>query len=184
MDKNEYKKQRQITLQKQEQFLIDNPEIGKWVKMKKLLFRLLAGYWIFHTVISIIIMAMQQMLTVSEITRTVFILLFQLMWMAVFMNPRGGWRISLILYFSAVYNLFKLAQNGAIMLETASYLPNMPSTVALAYGILMLTEVLVPFLLLAAAIYLTAFSNHREWSERAEEMYKETFQELQDTIKK
>lgn len=129
-------------------------------------------------------MAMQQMLTVSEITRTVFILLFQLMWMAVFMNPRGGWRISLILYFSAVYNLFKLAQNGAIMLETASYLPNMPSTVALAYGILMLTEVLVPFLLLAAAIYLTAFSNHREWSERAEEMYKETFQELQDTIKK
>ncbi|MDE7284743.1 MAG: hypothetical protein K2N85_14340 [Lachnospiraceae bacterium] len=184
MDKNEYKKQRQITLQKQEQFLIDNPEIGKWVKMKKLLFRLLAGYWIFHTVISIIIMAMQQMLTVSEITRMVFMLLFQLLWMAAFMNPRGGWRLNLILYISAAYNLLMLVKNGAIMMETASYLPYMPLTVALTYGVLMLMEILVPFLLLAAAIYLTAFSNHREWSEQAEEMYKETFQELQDTVKK
>lgn len=134
MDKEEYKRQRQIILQQQEQFLIENPEIGRWVKNKKILFRFFAGYWSFHTIISIIIMAMQQMLTVSEITKTVFMLLFQLMWLAVFMNPRGGWRISQILYFSAVYNLFKLAQNGAIMLETASYLPNMPFTVALAYG--------------------------------------------------
>lgn len=184
MDKEEYKRQRQFTLQKQEQFLVENPEIGKWVKMKKLLFRLLAGYWIFHTVISIIIMAMQQMLTVSEMTRTVFILLFQLLWIAAFMNPRGGWRINLILYISAAYNLLMLVRNGAIMLQTASYLPNIPFTVALAYVILMLTEILAPFILLATAIYLTAFSNHREWSEQAEEMYKETFQELQDTIKK
>lgn len=184
MDKGEFKRQRQIILQKQEQFLIDNSEIGKWVKMKKLLFRILAGYWIFHTVISIIIMAMQQMLTVSETTRTVFLLLFQLLWMAAFMNPRGGWRLNLILYISAAYNLLMLVRNGAIMLETASYLPNMPFSVALAYGILIIMEILAPFLLLAAAIYLTAFSNHREWSEQAEEMYKETFQELQDTIKK
>lgn len=34
MDKEEFKRQRQITLKKQEQFLVDNPKIGKWVKMK------------------------------------------------------------------------------------------------------------------------------------------------------
>lgn len=184
MDKAEFERQRQSILQEQEQFLVDNPEIGKWVKTKKILFRFLAGYYTIHTVISIAIMAMQQSLTVMEAVKYIVFLLFQLLWMAAFMNPRGGWRINLILYIAAAYNFYLLISNGAIMIETVSYLPYVPLSVALIYGILILMETLFPFILLAVAIYLTAFRNHREWSEQAEAMYKETAQVLQDAVKK
>lgn len=184
MDKAEFERKRQSILQEQEQFLADNPEIGRWVKTKKILFRFLAGYWILHTAISIIIMAMQQSLTVMEAAKAVFLLLFQLLWMGAFMNSRGGWRINLILYAAAACNFYLLISNGAIMMETVSYLPDIPLPLALAYGMLMLMETLVPFILLAIAIYLTAFRSHREWSEQAEAMYKETMQALQDAVKK
>lgn len=184
MDKVEYENLRRETLEKQAQYLRDNSEIGAWVKTRKMLLRFLQGYWILHFVLSMVIMALQHSLTGGVAGVEIFKLLFQLFWMFIFVNPRGNWRLGIMLYVSAVFNFMLLIQNGKMVLELFSYLPALPVLSMLLYGLLIAMEVLAPFLLLVIAIYLTVPKKHREWSERAEVMYKSTAQELNDMVNK
>ncbi len=183
MDKAEFESRHQEMFRQQSRFFEDNPEIRKWVETKKILFWVLAGYWIVHWVVSIIIMIQMQNLTAAVAGIEIFKMLFQLLWMKVFLNHMGSWRLNIMLYVSAVYNGVMLIQNGRMVLESISYFPYMSFGSVLLYCILIGMEVLAPLLLLAVAIYLTVPSRHRKWSEQVEAMYKETTQVLQDTVK-
>lgn len=183
MDKTEFEKKRQEVLLRQEQFLRDNPTIGTWVKIKKILFRFLAIYVMLHTAVSIGIMIWLKELTVGAAGVEIIKLLFMLLWLKLFLNDRGGWRLNIMLYVSAAYNFITLIQNKDLLLGVIEYLPFMPLVPALLYVILMVMETLLPILLLAIAIYLTVPGKHREWSEQAEAMYKTTIQDLRDAAK-
>lgn len=184
MDKTEYENLRRETLEKQEQYLRENPEIGAWVRKKKLLLRFLQGYWILHFMLYLLIMVQQQSLTWSLVGMEIFKLLFQLLWMLIWVNPRGRWQLGVMLYVSAAFNLALLMQQGQMLLKTIHYLLSMPFLSMLIYGALMLLEVLVPFLLLGIAVYLTAPKKHREWSDQAWAMYSSTAPGLNDVVNK
>lgn len=184
MDKAEYENLRRETLERQEQYLRDNPEIGAWVKTKKALLRLIQVYWILHFALYMVIMLQQQSLTWGMAGVETVKLLFQLLWMLVWLNPRGRWQLGVMLYVSAAFNLVLLMQEGQILLKTIHYLFYMPFLSMLLYGALMVLEVLVPFLLLVIAIYLTVPKKHREWSDRAWAMYSSAASGLNDTVNK
>lgn len=183
MDKTEFEKKRQEVLLRQKQFLEENPTIGAWVKTKKILFRFLAVYIMLHTAVSIGIMVWLKNFTVGAAGVEIVKLLFMLLWLKLFLNDRGGWRLNIMLYVSAAYNFMTLVQNKNLLLGVIEYLPFMPPVPALLYIILMIMEALLPILLLVIAIYLTVPGKHREWSEQAESMYKATMQDLRDAAK-
>ena len=183
MDKIEFEKKRQEVLLRQSQFLEENPEIGAWVKTKKILFRFLAVYIMLHAAVSIGIMVWLKNLTVGAAGVEIIKLLFMLLWLKLFLNERGGWRLNVMLYVSAAYNFITLIQNKDLVLGVIEYLPFMSLVPALLYAILIAMETLIPIVLLAIAIYLTVPRKHREWSEQAEAMYKTTMQDLRDAVK-
>lgn len=183
MDKTEFEKKRQEVLLRQKQFLEENPTIGAWVKTKKILFRFLAVYIMLHTAVSMGIMAWMRNLTVGAAGVEIVKLLFMLLWLKLFLNDRGGWRLNIMLYVSAAYNFMTLIQNKDLLLGVIENLSFMPLVPALLYVILMAMETLLPVLLLAIAIYLTVPGKHREWSEQAEAMYKATMQDLGNAVK-
>lgn len=177
MANEEFARQKQQFLQQKEQFYRENPMVGKWVKTKRLLWRIMAVYLIVHSALSVIVMIQTQ--DYGAITFEVLRCMFGLLWSGAFISPEGGWRFSIMLYLSAAYNVGMLVKNASLMAESLPYLAWMP-----ALGVLYVMEVLAPFLLLALAIYLTAFPKHRALSEQVEAFNKNLNAEFQNSLKK
>lgn len=166
IDQQEFQRQRQELLDKKAQLFQNNPQIAKWVKTRTILWRVVAIYWILHSVFSCIVFL--QSGSFRDIVMEIIKLLFQLLILYASMNPEGGWRINLILYLWSGTNFFLVISSTGVFMETLSYVVYMP-----LLGVLMLMEILVPFLLLGSAIYLTAIPKHRALSEQTEEMLRE-----------
>lgn len=175
--KQEIEIKRQKALEYRAQFLRENPEIESWIKKRKTLLLIVVIYWILHTVISLIFMVQMQSLTGTQATGEIVKLLFQLLWLWVFMNPQGGWRFNLILYFWALINLATLLSQ---LRDMMAFLPNVSQMPLL--GVLMIMEILVPFLLFGAAIYLTAIPDHRRMSEQIETVGKKIAEQLRNEV--
>lgn len=177
-DKAALEAQRQEILQRRAQFFADNPELNTWMKTKKIIYRFLAGYLVLHALLSIVIMAVSQTLTGQSLSIEVIKCLFGLFWLLVFVNPSGtgSWRLHVMLYVSAVYNLVTMLNNSATIRDIILALPQMQPGYMLLYGCLIVMDILYPVLLLIIATYLMAFRKHREWSEQVEAMYKSSMQ--------
>lgn len=175
--KQEIEIKRQKALEYRAQFLRENPEIESWIKKRKTLLLIVVIYWILHTVISLIVMVQMQSLTGTQALGEIVKLLFQLLWLWVFMNPQGGWRFNLILYFWGLANLATLLAQLGDVLGSLPYISQMP-----LLGVLMIMEILVPFLLFGAAIYLTAIPNHRKMSEQIETVGKQIAEQLKGEV--
>lgn len=176
MTKQEREMQRTQMLAEREQFYRNYPEISRWVKTRRTLRNLLLAFWILHTVLSLILFA--QMQALDNVNMEVFKLVMQLFWLCVFLNPEGGWKMNLIVYVWALTNFGLLAMNASDMLETLPYLSQMP-----LLGVVMFMEALIPFLLLALALYLTVPAKHRAMSEQLENRAKETMQKMKQNRK-
>lgn len=183
MDKAEFIRKRQEILERQAQFLEERPEIGRLVRMKKIFLRVLMGIIILHFIFSICIMVSMQGFTAFDIGSEVFKLPFMLLWVFLFLNPRGSWTWNLMLYVSAVVNFGLVVQNREVMLGVLTNLSYLAIHSRVLYAAIMFLEVLLPFVLLGFALYLTVPMKHRVMAEVAANMYKETMAELQDAAR-
>ena len=165
--KEQIQKQRQMIAEQRRLFYEENPDLARWVKNKRVIRNIILIYWVLHTVFTIIVML--QMGSSGSIVLEIVKLLFQMLWICVFVNPEGSWRFSLILYLWALGNFVMLLQQGADIMDSLAYISYQP-----LYGIILIMEVMVPFLFLAIAIYLTALPKNRELSERVYELQKQT----------
>lgn len=171
--KEQIQQQRQMMVEQRRQFYEENPDLARWVKNKRIIRNSILIYWVLHTALTIIVML--QMESSGSIVLEIVKLLFQMLWICVFVSPEGSWRFSLILYFWALGNLGMLLQHGSDIMDSLAYISYQP-----LYGIVLLMEVMVPFLFLAIAIYLTALPKNRELSERVAEFQKQ----MSEMIKK
>ena len=183
MDKAEFLKKRQEILERQAQFLEERPEIGRLVGMKKIFLRILMGIVILHFIFSICIMVSMPGFTAFDIVTEVFKLPFMLLWLFALLNPRSNWTWNLMLYVSAAVNLGLVVQNREVMLGVLTNLSYLAMPSGILYVAVMLLEVLLPFVLLGFALYLTVPMKHRVMAEVAANMYKETMAELQDAAR-
>ncbi len=183
MDKEEYRREREKAASEQKQFLRDNPEVGRLVKTKRIFIWFLAGYLMVHFFLSIGILIVQDKLTAGMAGIELVKLFFQLLWICLFLNPAGIWKQNLMLYLSAGYNFYTLLANRAMMQSVWTYLPYMDLVPRLLYRYLMLTEILIPLILLAMASWLILPRRNRELSEEASAMYQETLQNLQNRFR-
>ena len=103
----------------------------------------------------------------------VFKLMMQLFWISVFLNPEGGWKMNIIFYVWALSNFGLLVMNASDMIDMLPYVPQKP-----LLGVIMFMEAVIPFLLLALALYLTVPAKHRAMSEQSENFAKETVQKM------
>lgn len=176
-EKEALESQRQEILQRRAQFFINNPELAAWMKTKKMIYRFLAGYLILHTVLSIVVMALSEILTGRDFGIGIAKCLFGLFWLYLFTNTSGtgSWRLHVMLYVSAVGNLMTVLNNRAIIRSVILTLPQMQPGYMLLY-VLLVMEILYPALLFIIATYLMAFRKHREWSEQVEAMFKSSIQ--------
>lgn len=165
--KEQIQQQRQMIAERRRLFYEENPDLAKWVKNKRVIRNIILIYWVLHTILTILVML--QMGSSGSIVLEIVKLLFQMLWICVFINPEGSWRFSLILYLWALGNFVMLLQQGADIMDSLAYIPYQP-----LYGIILIMEVMVPFLFLAIAIYLTALPKNRELSERVYELQKQT----------
>lgn len=175
MDNQEIARRQRQVLEEQRQLLAkENPEVANWIKTKKVIRNVLLLYLALHTVFTIIVMLQAE--TSGSIAMEIFKLLFQMMWLCVFVNPEGSWKLSLIVYFWALANLAILLQAAGDLIGSLPYIFVLP-----AYGIVVIMEILAPFLFLVVAIYLTAFPKHRNWSEQAK-MFRDKMASLMKNI--
>lgn len=165
MDKQELQRMRQQALEEQKQFYREHPDLANWVKTKKVLLWIVVAYWVLHMVFMLLIMV--QIQSFDGVGREIVKLIFQLFWLYVIINPEGGWRLNVVLYFWAFVNFGMLIMYSGDMRQMLSYIFYMP-----LYGVIMLMEIAAPFLLLALAVFLTAFPKHRAMSEQVEAMRK------------
>lgn len=172
--KEQLLQQRQIIVEKRRLFYEENPDLAKWVKNKRIIRNIILIYWVLHTVFTIIVML--QMGSSGRIVIEIAKLLFQMLWIYTFVYPEGSWRFSIILYFWALGNFGMLMMHGTDIMDSLAYIFYQP-----LYGIVLIMEVMAPFLLLAIAIYLTALPKNRVLSERVDEFQKqitETFRRM------
>lgn len=179
MDQAEYKMEREKALRQQEQFLSENPEIRRLVMTKKIFLRFLIGYLIVHFGLTVCIRVQQGDFTGFTAAAEAVKLLFQMLWLCLFLNYAGNWKQNLMLFISALYNLAVLLQNSKLLREVVSYLPYMERSTGLMYGSTLLMEALIPFILAGMGFWLTVPRRNRELSEEAAAMYQETLQNLQ-----
>ena len=164
--KEQIQQQRQMIAEQRRLFYEENPDLARWVKMKRMIRNIILIYWVLHAVLTIIFML--QMGSPGSIALEIAKLLFQMLWICVFVNPEGSWRFSLILYAWALGNFAMLLQHGEDIVNSLAYIFYQP-----LYGIILIMEAMVPFLFLVIAIYLTALPKNREFSERVYELRKQ-----------
>lgn len=106
MTKEQYADYKQQFLEKKRKAYEAEPEVAKLIKTKRLLWRILAVYWVVHCMLTIIVSIQMQADTniFIEIIKT----LFQAFWLFVFINPQGTWRLNVMLYISAGYNMLTI----------------------------------------------------------------------------
>ena len=177
MSKEQYANWKQQFLEDKRKAYEAEPGVYNLVKTKRLFWRILAVYWAVHFVLSTVAsMQMQvEMNYLLEIVKT----LFQIFWLYVFISPEGSWRINVMLYVAAGYNLvlciniYQQSLQG-ILLQVFQQLPIL--------GLTFLMGVLVPFLLLGMALYLTLPKSHREQAERVQMILKSLQEEYKNKI--
>lgn len=163
--------QKQIMEEKKQAYQAE-PELARWVAVRKTLLLIVLGFWLAHELLSVMLMLQMHSGSIGmEIVKC----LFQLLWLCAFMSPEAGWRINLILYLSALVNF-------AMFFQAYRDIPNLWAVIMIypSFGILACIEALFPFLLLGIAVYLTAFPGHRELSERVEIISKQAAEELKE----
>ena len=184
------RQQRQIIDEQRRRYYEMNPDVARWIKRKRVIRNIALIYCALHTIITIILMLMME--PSGSIGMEAAKLLFQMLWICVFINPEGSWRFSLILYLWALTNFAMAIKYIVDIADTAAYIfwsmANFVSVLSsatvttsaimdvsylLLYGAVLIMELLAPLLFLVAAVYLTAFPMHREWSERASEFQKQ-----------
>lgn len=167
MSKEQYAILKQQFLEEKRKAYEAEPDVYKLVKTKRLFCRILSIYWIVHFVLYIINSIQMQLDTnyLLEIAKT----LFQVFWLHVFISPEGNWRINVMLYVSAAYNLvmainiYQQSLQGVLL----QVFQKMPLLV-----ISFLMEILMLFIFLGIALYLTIPKSHRQQAERAQEIIK------------
>lgn len=179
MDNQEYKRQRQQLLEEEKRLYEAEPEVYGWVKTKEMIFKCIAGYWIVHAILAIITVV--QIQSDANAGMEIVKLLFQIFWIYVIISPKGTWRLNAVFYFLALANLG---------LNMTTYFENLQGHLGEMFiqmpvmGVIFVMEMLVPFLFLAAACYLTLPKKHRILSERAEEIHKNFVEEFKLMNKK
>lgn len=171
MTKQEREMQRSQLLLEKELFYKNHPEVSRWVKTKRLLRNLLLAFWVLHAVFSLVFFTQMELLDSGNME--VFKLMMQLFWISVFLNPEGGWKMNIIFYVWALSNFGLLVMNASDMIDMLPYVPQKP-----LLGVIMFMEAVIPFLLLALAMYLTVPAKHRAMSEQSENFAKETVQKM------
>ena len=191
MDRQEQvRQQRQIIDGQRRRYYEMNPDVDRWVRRKRVIRNTALIYCALHTIITIILMLLTE--PSGSIVMEAAKLLFQMLWICVFISPEGSWRFSLILYLWALTNFTMTIRYIADIADSTAYIfrsvGNFVSAVSsaavtmtavvdlsyqLLYGVVLIMELMAPLLFLAAAVYLTAFPMHREWSERASEFQKQ-----------
>lgn len=168
MTKEQFAEYKQQFLERKRKAYEAEPEVAKLVKTKRLLWRILAVCWVVHCMLTIIVTIQMQADTniFLEIIKT----LFQVFWLFVFINPEGTWRLNVMLYISAGYNLLMIVNEYQRSLK--DILPQLIQRMPV-FGLIFLMETLLPFLLLGIAFYLTLPKAHREQAERAQAIIKE-----------
>lgn len=175
MTKEQYADFKRQFLEDKQRAYESEPNVYRLVKTKRLLWRILAACLVIHCALTIIasIQIQADNNYLLEIART----LFQLFWLYVFISPEGTWRLNIMLYISAAYNLITIAKqyqafSAGLFLQ---FLQEMP-----VFGSMFFMEVLLSFLILGTAFYLTLPMAHRKQAERVQEIIKE-LQEAQKT---
>lgn len=177
MNKEQYKNLKQQFLEEKRKAYEAEPDVYNLVKAKRLFWRILAVYWIVHFVLATINSIQMQLNTnyLLEIAKT----LFQVFWLYVFISPEGSWRINVMLYVSAAYNVMMGINIYRQSLQ--GILPQVFQAMPLL-GLLFLMEILIPFILLGIALYLTIPESHRQQAERAQMIIKELQEEYKNRM--
>lgn len=168
--KEQYASMQRQLMEKKERMLEKEPEVKRWHKRKKIILKVFAAYMVIHAVVSVI--AMMQMQMHINYAAQIFTLLFQLFWLVIFINPEASWQPNIMLFVSAAFNALQAFQilNGYSQTQMAYVMKNLVRKPAL--GIMILMELLVPFLFLGLGCYLTLPKAHRELSERVQAINK------------
>lgn len=177
MSKEQYANLKQQFLEEKRKAYEAEPAVYNLVKTKRLFWRILAIYWGVHFILTIINSIQMQLDTnyLLEIVKT----LFQVFWLYVFISPEGNWRINVMLYVSAAYNL--VMGINVYQQSLQGVLPQVFQEMPLL-GILFLMEILIPFLFLGMAFYLTLPKAHREQAERVQMIIKSLQEEYKNKI--
>lgn len=177
MSKEQYLNWKQQFLEDKKKAYEAEPAVYNLVKTKRLFWRILAVYWIVHFALSTVASIQMQAETnyLLEIAKT----LFQIFWLYVFISPEGNWRINVMLYVSAAYNLVMGINIYRQSLQ--GVLPQVFQEMPLL-GILFLMEILIPFLFLGMALYLTLPKAHREQAERVQMIIKSLQEEYKNKM--
>lgn len=152
---------REKIIEEHRQYYMENPEVESWVNRKRALRIAVLIFWALHSGLAMFLMA--QSAESTGIAREAASLLFQLFLLFGFMNPEGSWRINIVLYLWAMGEFFVLARDFGAIVESFPIVLFMPMLAAVE-----LMEILTPFLLLGAAMYLTLPASHRRLSEEVE----------------
>lgn len=167
MDRKELaRQQKQMVDAERARFLAMNPDVATWIQIKKTIRNAVLIYCVLHSVFTVILMLSME--PHGNIAMEVARLLFQMLWVCVFINPEGNWQLSLILYLWALSNFGMLLQYAKDIMDTVAYIFYQP-----VYGVVVVLEVMAPFLFLAVAVFLTAFPRNRQLSERASAFQKQ-----------
>lgn len=183
MDKAEYLRIRKEILLRQAQIFEEKPEIGRYVKVKKLALWVLAGIIGFHGVVEIWLMFLVPGFSSYDVGKGIIKVLFLIAMLFVLLNQQGSWRRILILYAYAALNFGMLVQYREGVLDVIANLKYMSMPMGPLYAVMILMEVLLPFVLLAFALYLTVPLKHQVIADVAANMYKEAMEELRDAAR-
>lgn len=168
MDKQLYEQQRQWIIAEEKRLYAAEPEVKMWINRKRMIFRFLAGFWMTHailTVICIVQTPVEGMSIGTEVARH----LFQIFWLYVCINPKGTWRLSLILFWYGMTNFVLVVMNYSDNLQ--GYVGELMKMMPL-HGVVFILELMVPYVLFGVAGYLTLPKKHRKLSDRANEINK------------
>ncbi len=167
MNKEEYAVYKQKFLAKKKATFEAEPEVNKWLKIKTWIFRGLAILILVHDILSLFLYIWMD----SDINYGITIAktLFSIFWLFVFIAPQGSWRLNIMLFVSAFFNLTTIVTNYFDQLQ-GQLLPMIRRMPLL--GVLFAMEILIPFLFAGTGCYLMIPKAHRQWSDRIQEINK------------
>lgn len=183
MDKAEYIRKQKEILQRQAQIFEEKPEVGRYVKIKKIALWVLAGIIGLHGVVEVWLLFLVPGFSGYDVGKAIIKVLFLLAMLFVLLNKLGSWRRILILYAYAALNFGMLVQYREGIMDVAATLRYMSIPEGPLYAVMILMEVLLPFALLAFALYLTVPFRHQVIADAAAKMYKEDIEEVRDAAR-
>lgn len=180
MDKAEYIRKRKEILMRQAQIFKEKPEIGRYVKVKKIALWVLAAIIGFHGGVEVWLLFLMPGFSGYDVGREIIKALFLIAMLYVLLNLRGSWRRILILYAYAALNLGMLIQYREGIMDVIVNHKYMSMPIGPLYVAMILMEALLPIMLLVFALYLTVPLKHQVIADVVANMYKEDMEELRD----